>query len=183
MNRKQKILIAITSMGFAFLAIIAVTASSWTSNTPLCMVRMEQVSSKMNFLPTAVNEFAYITEKGYTLNYNVSKRHFGFIAGGGEEPQIPYTCIGCTYDDTCDGGRTCDTCNDPLCDEDSSVCGSCSHTCYYTCDDNTCSTCQTCSTCWYQTTCSPARCPWTQWPYCAPTLIWPTCYWETCFYC
>ncbi|MBU7026897.1 MAG: hypothetical protein HXS48_08140 [Theionarchaea archaeon] len=56
MNRK-KVSIAVVSMAVAFLAVTCVTASPRTSNTPLYTFRMEQASSEMNFLPTAVRVF------------------------------------------------------------------------------------------------------------------------------
>ena len=52
------------------LAVTCVTASTSLCNTPLYTFRIEQASSKMNFLPTAMNEFTSTTEKGYNLTYD-----------------------------------------------------------------------------------------------------------------
>lgn len=68
MNRK-KVSIAVVSTAVAFLAVTCVTASRQTLNTPLYTFRIEQASSGMSFLSTAVNEFSYNTRDGYTLNW------------------------------------------------------------------------------------------------------------------
>ncbi len=68
MNRKM--LIFIGGIAIVSIAVTAVTASSFSSYTPLYRVRMEEASSKMNFLPTVMNEFTYTAEKGCKLNYN-----------------------------------------------------------------------------------------------------------------
>lgn len=97
----------------AVLAVMCVAASVQTSSTPLYTVRMEQISSEMNFLPTAVNGFTYTAEKGYTVNCEVS-------AYNGANLFNPLTI-----------GTTCETCHDP-------TCVTCFHTCLPTCDDTTC---------------------------------------------
>jgi hypothetical protein len=160
MNRKW-ILVAMASLGIALLAVAAVTASSQMVNTPLFAVRMEQASSKMNFLPTIVNGFAYTTEKGYTLSHDVPGRFCG-DAGllGTDYSTCPETCP-----ETC--VETCHTCV-PTCPYTCvPTCPvSCYGTCYITC--GTCGTCQgyyTCDyTCWLScegntcNTCDP-KCP------------------------
>ena len=141
MNRKW-ILIALTSVGVALLAVTAVTASSQMVNTPLFAVRMEQASSKMNFLPTVVNEFVYTSEKGYTLSHDVPGEFCGDIGLlDTEYSTCPETCP-----ETC--VKTCHTCvvTCPYtCVDTCPV--SCYGTCYLTC--GTCSTCQGYSTCDY----------------------------------
>jgi hypothetical protein len=69
MDRRKLLLVAVI-MVTASLAITCVTAHSLTANTPLYILRMEQASSKMNFLPTAVNGFIYTAEKGYEVTYD-----------------------------------------------------------------------------------------------------------------
>jgi hypothetical protein len=92
---------------------------------------MEQVSCKMGFLPTTMNEIIYTAEKGYVLDY---------AAGGGysssvrpldsEIPDTFCTCILLTCEDTC---VTCNpTCDDPTCP------ATCSDTCGNTCPAITC---------------------------------------------
>jgi hypothetical protein len=102
----------------------------------LYTVRMEQASNKMNFLPTAVNEFTLAAEKGYQLDYDSA----GYCT---VQPLKPPTEVE-TCPETCDGetcGNTCPlTCNDPTCP------ATCSVTCD-TCTQPTCETCETCSTC------------------------------------
>lgn len=129
-------LIAVVGVAFVLFAVTAVTASTWALNTPLYTVRMEKASNKMNFLPTAVNEFTYVTEKGYNLDY--------CAAGGcGVQPlattpaETCWTCpdtvctclvsCGGTCTETCPD--TCEyTCDDPTCYD------TCEHTCRYTCE-------------------------------------------------
>ncbi|MBU7026332.1 MAG: hypothetical protein HXS48_05270 [Theionarchaea archaeon] len=152
---KKKMPVIVASVAFVFLAITCVTASSWTSNTPLYTLRMEQASSKMNFLPTERNTFTYETEGRYVLN------SCGYCDGA--KPLNPYTCA---------------TCDEYYCDNPSLCYG----TCYSTCP-GTCSTCVTCNTCSGPTcegTCYPTECPWTQWVNCKYTQVFPTCYWPGC---
>lgn len=152
MNGKRKMLATVVSV-CAVLVVSTVIASSHVSSTPLYTVRMEQASSKMNFLPTAVNEFTYTAENGSTLNYEVP-------GSGGEplevtvgktcegtcvEPTCPHTCP-----HTCAGNPTCsNTCPDTCgatCDTCDSTCDTCDSTCIgNTCEDTcpfTCSTCE-----------------------------------------
>lgn len=144
MDRKMMSLAVISAA--ALLAVTCVTASSWTLNTPLYAMRMEQASSKMNFLPTKVNTFSYTTEKGSTLNYGAA----GYcdneqsLASGDPCISIELSCIA-TYCETCPQtqcGSTCSTC------EFTCPYGThCPHTCHDTCV-KTCSTCpNTCETC------------------------------------
>jgi hypothetical protein len=134
-------MIAVVSAGavVVLLAATAVTASLGTS-TPLYTVRMEQASSRMNYLPTVVNTFSYTVEPGYTLLYDslacCSVKPL-------DKPTMPVcepteetcwtecgTCLS-TCPDTCEG-LTCDTCD--LCPTN--------YTCHTIC---TCgSTCDTC---------------------------------------
>lgn len=72
--------IAVISVAIASLVITYVAASTGTSYTPLYTFRMEQASSKMNFLPTEVNEFIYGAEKGHTLGPGARRR--GYIGQG-----------------------------------------------------------------------------------------------------
>ncbi|MBU7018406.1 MAG: hypothetical protein HXS44_12925 [Theionarchaea archaeon] len=124
-----------------FLAITCVTARSLASNTPLYTLRMEQASSKMNFLPTTVNKFAFTAEKGYELTCNIdgnSRDLHGIDTPSFDETECypcptyvltcPDTCDTCldTCPDTCEGP----TCPVPTCDDE---------TCYYTgCGEKTC---------------------------------------------
>ena len=118
----KKLLIA-AGAAIALLA-VTVTASPWSSNTPLYTYRMEQVSSKMNFLPTEQSIFAYTTEKGCTVDYTV-------LGSGHIQPAeklTTRTCEGETCEDTCPN-----TCSGA--------------TCPNTCDQYTCEVCVTLSTC------------------------------------
>ncbi len=151
MNGKRKMLTAVVSV-CAVLAVSTVIASSHVSDTPLFMYRMEQASSKMNFLPTAVNEFVYTAENGVTLGYNnpgnsgiplevtVGKTCEGTCI----EPTCPHTCP-----NTCAGNPTCsstcpDTCG-ATCDTCDSTCDTCDSTCIgNTCADTCPLTCETC---------------------------------------
>jgi hypothetical protein len=154
MDRRTVFIVVVSAIA-VLLAIAAVSAHTQTTNTPLYTVRMEQASSKMNFLPTKVNEFTYITQKGFTLNHDVTGEFCGANPLTG-----PGTCGETCPETIC--GSTCETCPQHTC----------SATCPYTCDDPTCPyTCDdpTCSaTCPY--TCS-ATCPAT----CNPTCDEYTC--------
>lgn len=134
MNRK-KLVIAVMSVSVALFAVTAVVAYPSTLNTPLYTVRMEQLSSKMNFLPTTMNDFAYTTENGYNVNYDVTG------CFNGAEPHIV------TWNNTCEFIRTCPGYY------------TCQYTCdyYYTCHFETClptcpDTCEGCTCC---CTCPP----------------------------
>lgn len=136
MNRKMMVFAAV-SMAVAFLAVTAVTASSWT-NTPLFTVRMEKASSKMNFLPTAVNGFTYTAEKGYNVKCNVTGYCGEELLGNCTdydttcEVTCPASCTGTC--NTCQGMFTCDdTSCQPTCPG-----GTCSPTCWDTCPIRTC---------------------------------------------
>lgn len=152
---KKSMIVVVMSVFIAIFAINAVTALSWAATTPLYTVRMEQASNKMNFLPTGINEFTYVTEKGYTMNCEVS----GFCSTNSLDYCTEYgtTCLNtCPF--TCE--HTCpDTCKG------------------YTCDDTSCqSTCDTClETCPCTISCGPtcqdscdygSRCPPTYWVTC-----------------
>jgi hypothetical protein len=152
MDRKKMLVVALSVAGL-FLA-CAVTARSPPTSTPLYTIRMEQASSEMNFLPTAVSTFTYTTEKGYDLPY-------AGCCG------VPPSSASETYED---------------CTTIEITCWSCWNTCLNTCP-NTCRTCpQTCpntctNTC--PNTCTNT-CPNTCWNTC-PNTCWDTC-WNTCEY-
>jgi hypothetical protein len=76
MDGKQRMTFVVMSVIFAALA-VTVTASALPS-TPLYTYRMEQASNKMHFLPTEMNGFTYIAEKGYTLD-NPGVRNVGYL--------------------------------------------------------------------------------------------------------
>ena len=152
---KMQKLIVITGVTLAVLAVTAVASSS-TTNTPLYTLRMEQASNKMNFLPTAVNEFIYTAENGYQLNYGFTDDCC--VAGSPDD----------TYELTCDYYKTCwDTC--PRTCQGST----CTPTCPATCNDPTCP-----ATC--PVTCDDPTCPWTC-DTCYQTCEEPTCVENTCF--
>ncbi len=143
MDRKTVFVMVLSATGL-LLAITAVTGHSHTIVTPLHTMRMEQASSEMNFLPTAVNEFTYTTEKGNNLNYGLPRKYGDVVPC--DTWQQPYTCIYSTCEDTCE------TCDAPTCPD----------TCGYTCDDPTCGgTCDD-PTC-YVTSCGEKTCSG---PYC-----------------
>lgn len=162
MDRK-KMVIAVISASLALLAAACVTASSQTKNTPLYTVRMEQASSKMNYLPTVMNSFTYTAEKGYELDYDV---------------------LGC-----CDAKLfdvpTASTCEGGTCGEETCLytCWETCSTCYGTCPVTCPNTCEnTCEGLTCEGTCYPDTCPWTEWIDCVNTQVFPTCYWYTCWY-
>lgn len=138
MDRK-KVLIAVASIALASLAITAVTASSLALNTPLYTLRMEQASSKMNFLPTAMNKFAYTTENGYNLDYEALVEYCGAVPLGSVDTcEITCPFVSCEVG-TCSScsGYTCDaTSCQPTCQ--SSCGGTCWETCPWTCNQWTC---------------------------------------------
>ena len=149
MERKV-IVVAATSVVLAVLVVTAVTAYLPCS-TPLYTVRMEQVSHKMGFLPTAMNQFTYTAEHGYTLHWDVVEYCGADLFASVKFCTIPITCHW-TCENTCDDPtcpltcpatcwRTCDTCEGQgyTCDDTS-----CQETCY-TCSGLTCElTCYTC---------------------------------------
>jgi hypothetical protein len=146
MDGNHKVLAAAISAAPAFLAVGTVIASSQTVETPFYTVRMEQASSKMDFLPTAVTTFTYTAESGYTVHYDVT----AWCGGKAADITEGRSCDGTCYDPTCPL-----TCN-PTCD--SSTCDTCEG---YTCEDTSCQlTCDTCTntcgfSCWE--TCPPCR--------------------------
>jgi len=147
-DRKQ-MLVAIVSVTAVSLTIIAVTASSSISNTPLYTFRMEQASSKLNFLPVPLNEFTYTTEKGYDLHEDV-KGSSSILAPPSTAEE---TC------ETCDPGEY--TCSNQTCWNTCLLVHTCQSTCWNTCP-NTCSTCGfTCGGETCKVTCEYPTCPWT----------------------
>jgi hypothetical protein len=150
------------------------TATSLMADTPLYTFRMEQASSKMNFLPTETSSFTYTAEIGCTVTYAV-ERYCGFAM---PLMTTPYD----TLCETC-GPETCDTCQtcEETCEE--TCYPTCQNTCWQTCNDPTCpGTCPvTCSTC--NPTCTEPTCPTTCWDTCSfSTCAYSTCPYSTCFY-
>ena len=147
MDRKT-ILITVVSVSVVLLAVATVTASIRNANTPLYTLRMEQASSKMNFLPTEMTEFTYTTEEGYMMDHGA-----GCCNGIYPNAETEYQTCRETCGSTCD---TCETCLGTCPDTCPSTCGStCPNTCPNTCS-NTCSTCNpTCD----EYTCSGYKCP------------------------
>lgn len=135
-------------------AVVLLAGAFVTANpqmtSPLYTIRMEQASSEMNFLPTAVNEFTYSTEKGYSLTYGVAGCCVTPIAlTEGIPCKVTFetcvkTCLTCStcgstcgYTCGCSCGFTCDTCV-----------ATCGNTCNPTCNAITCDSCiDTCITC------------------------------------
>lgn len=107
MDRKMSL--AVTSVAVVLLVATTVTASPSRINTPLFTFRMEQSSSKMNFLPTEMNTFTYTTESGYGLNSDI-------LGCCGADPLIM------TFQYTCEFYDTCETCI-----------STCAYTCNPTC--------------------------------------------------
>ena len=142
MNKTQKVIFAAISTAVILCAITTVIASFKISKTPLYIIRMEQVSSKMNFLPTTMSGFIYTAENGYTLNYNVFEGYCGAssfnVPAGTCYDTCPYTCPNyCTYPLTCP--RTCQAltnclpCEETYGDTCPFTCGTCYITCPHTC--------------------------------------------------
>lgn len=160
MDRK-KMVTAVVTASVVSLAVAYVAASPWALDTPLYTYRMEQISSKMSFLPTEMNSFIYMTEKGCDLNYDSS----GCCGAQPFEVTEGITCEGTCVEPTCP--RTCRyTCDDPTCQNTCpNTCGSTCDTCYQTCDtcEQTCAgwitcgvTCEfTCISCVTCLTCGP----------------------------
>ena len=183
MNKKMSV--AVMGAVAVSVVVVFVSASPLMADTPLYTLRMEQHSSKMSFLPTAVNGFTYITEGGHTVSCDVAGYCGGVLRG-----------TDATCHPTCDGW-TCDqTGCQSTCDE---TCpNTCSATCPATCP-NTCSTCQgqgftcddtSCQDTCEQGTCSPT-CPYTCGHTCGNTCGatcpitcgWTECYLDTCQQC
>lgn len=144
---RRKTTLVVTAGMAVLLATVFVTTGTSVVSTPLFTMRMEQASNDMNFLPTLVMKFSYMTEKGYNMTCNFA------------------SCLGlCSGASATSFGRpTCE----PVCTSEGNTCDSytCLETCPQTCT-NTCSTCPvTClNTC-------PATCPNT----CSSTCDDPTC--------
>ncbi len=183
-------------------ACVAASPSEYT--TPLYAIRMEQASSEMNFLPTAVNGFTYNTEKGYTVDYNSSTYCSAQLLTTSSND----TCYGYS---TCDGSYTCwqtcsgythggytcqptcyvwtctpETCDITYCAFTCVAVDTCMGTCSATCP-STCETCMgqgyTCDATSCQSTCSTCdqpTCPDTCWDTCQGQTCWETCG-RTCF--
>lgn len=172
----KKWTIVVFSAVLVSLAVTYVTASS-SINTPLYNVRMEQQSSKMNFLPTAVNGFTYTAEEGCNLDCGFS----GAAGYCGVSPLATSPASTCnpscfdTCEETCEWtcfdtcSNTCSTCTDPTCP---ATCPATCSTCNPTCDEPTCA-----ATC-------PSTCAWTcDYSTCAySTCFYSTCYMSTCQY-
>lgn len=154
---EKKLIVIAASAVFVALAVTCVASSS-VNTTPLYTLRMEQASSKMHFLPTAVNGFTYTTEKGYICG--IVGCCNGTLLGTFD------TCSECTTIEI-----TCYTCPP-------TSWSTCPNTCLYTCRNTCPNTCQnTCpNTC---NTCNPT-CPYTCQNTC-PNTCWNTC-WNTCEY-
>jgi hypothetical protein len=121
---------------------------------------MEQASTKMSFLPTQQNAFAYSIENGYTVDHDISAEYCDAhpLGPSCEECQTDdFTCPWATCYNTCDitCGSTCaSTCGSTCVSTCSTCVNTCPNTCQVTCG-NTCgytcpATCHlTCSfTCW-----------------------------------
>lgn len=140
---KQKKVFAVVSIAVALCAITAVIASPKISGTPLYTFRMEQVSSRMNFLPTVVNDIIYTAENGYILNYDVSGRYdvdfSKAVVAGTCSPTCPDTCPNTcgtchlTCPDTCLALSNCLPCEESYGGTCSFTCGTCYITCPITC--------------------------------------------------
>jgi hypothetical protein len=145
----RKMSLVVMSILAVSAAMTFVAASSSASNTPLYTYRMEQTSSKMNFLPTAMNPFAYTTEKGYQLNIDIA----GCCSISNQPSTEEETC------ETCDPGEY--TCSSHTCWSTCLLVHTCQSTCWHTCP-NTCSTCGfTCGGYTCKQTCEEPTCPWT----------------------
>ena len=80
----QKMPIVTIGAVLVVLAMTVVTANLLTSHTPLYMVRMEQMSSKMIFLPTVTNEFTYVTQKGVKVDYRCPNQNNSMVIHGNQ---------------------------------------------------------------------------------------------------
>lgn len=154
----KKWTIALVGAALVLFALTCVTARSSIS-TPLYNIRMEQQSSKMNFLPTAVNGFTYTTEKGYNLGCDIP----GVAGYCGVSPLATSPASTCNPScfDTCE-----DTCLWTCFDTCENTCSTCESTCPATCPDTCYDTCP--ATCW--------TCPFT----CQDTCDYSTCPYSTC---
>ncbi len=141
--------------GIALVAATYIAASASVADTPLFTVRMEQAASKMSFLPTAVNGFTYITEKGYELTCSIEGNcSVNGYCMDANPLATGASCIEtqCTTCDTYSGGNTCEypTCPATCLATCPATCpatclatcpATCPNTCWDTCDGFTCSTC------------------------------------------
>jgi len=91
MNRNLRISAVVIGMAVLIFLASAAMASQQVTDTPLYTYRIEQASSKMNFLVTERNVYSYTTESGYELNYGTI-RGWGFI---------------CRIDDETSKGKVC----------------------------------------------------------------------------
>ena len=174
--RQKRMSIMMVSVAFV-LAMTAVTASPWILNTPLYTVRMEQASSRMNFLPYEKNGFVYTAEEGYILNYDAQ----GCCNGPVPFATYPETACSPPCEPT-EAGDTCQqqTCPYTYCNTCSTCPNTCPNTCPYTCP-NTCSTCFTCGGYTCKHTCEDPECQYTS-EYTCPDTCFDTC-WPTCRFC
>jgi hypothetical protein len=91
----KKLHLVLIGAAVVFLAMACVSART-SPSTPLYTMRMEQASSEMNFLPTAVESYNYTAESGYSLNCTVTEYRGGATPLGTE-----FTCGGDTCQPTC----------------------------------------------------------------------------------
>lgn len=183
---KRNYLIVLITVTIIFFAITCITATSYmkSNETPLYILRMEQASSKMSFLPTVVSEFTYSTEKGYVLKCGPIRACEEDFIESTEAPCDTRETDGlCTYYEitcgsSCETCETCYTCEpscggscEPTCSTCPPTCPyTCPATCPVTCDGYTCdqTSCQnTCSTC-EGSTCIGPTCEETTCPDCPP---------------
>jgi hypothetical protein len=141
----KKMSVAMTSVVLISLVVLFVTASSLVADTPLYTMRMEQASSKMNFLPTTVNGFTYTAENGVCVDLASEKYCGGQIVFCMTTPYDTYceTCGPETCEETCEG-VTCDSCEQTC---DNTCWGTCPATCPNTCVSCAVSCSGTCDTC------------------------------------
>jgi hypothetical protein len=91
----DKRVVSLAVIGVIIVGCAALTTATTGISTPLFILRMEQASSGMNFLPTAMTQFMYVTEKGYTVAGLTSVVPL-------EEPTAPLTCPQTCDDLTCE---------------------------------------------------------------------------------
>ena len=151
---KKWISVGVISVFIVSLTVAAGSATFLTTNSPLFNLRMEQASSRMNFLPRDVHTFTYATGNGYTVNIEVS----GFCS---VRPMAPDTEPECKPDPISVSG-TCDqwTCGDTCwytCHYVNTCANTCPATCPNTCGVPTCG--NTCELTCPETECSPECIP------------------------
>lgn len=139
-----KKMVAILCIVGVFLAASVTATQRYQSDTPLYIARMEQASSKMHFLPAAVNEITYTTTKGYTLDYDIPEMK------GNDTDAHPihwddtwYTCDSCWLSCFRSCSKwTCDSCNVTCVDTFQSTCSpTCPDTCLHSCGFSCFGTC------------------------------------------